>query len=90
MPEKPNREKESPGINKIFPFEKPESENDDWSDDQKKKSYYYDDSHGYVIYDPDEDDDEAEEEPKNSAKNKTIRRKSATFTERLGSGFVSL
>ncbi|MDQ3372930.1 MAG: hypothetical protein M3521_03450 [Acidobacteriota bacterium] len=70
MPEKPNQEKEQPGKIENFPFEKPESENDDWSDDQKKKSYYYDDSHGYEIYNLDEDDDEAEEEPKNSAKNK--------------------
>ena len=67
MPEKPNLEKEQPEKTENFPFEKPESEDDDWGSDQKKKSYYYDDSHGYEIYNPDEDDD-AEDEQENSAK----------------------
>lgn len=67
MPEKPNREKDKPGKIKNFPFEKPESEEDNWSSDQKKKSYYYDDSHGYEIYNPDKDNDDPEDEPENSA-----------------------
>ncbi len=68
MPEKPNLKKVPPEKIEIFPFENPESEDDDWSSDQKKRSYYYDDSHGYEIYNADEDDDEPEIEPENSAK----------------------